>query len=109
VPLRNIANNHCEIIVCRGRLRLRDLGSEFGTFVNGERISETLLRKSDSIRLGPVTFVVRNGRHERHNGTPAPHNGSEPATPSVSLESLRRAASNAQPASQPVEPDREVV
>jgi pSer/pThr/pTyr-binding forkhead associated (FHA) protein len=97
VPIRTVANTHCEIIICRGRLRLRDLGSEFGTFVNGERISETLLHKSDHIRLGPVTFTVRNGMHERHNRSHAPHNSSETTLPSDSKNTLVEIASLAQP------------
>ena len=70
VPLRNVAQKHCELIVQRGRLRVRDLGSEFGTFVNGERISDRLLRKRDNLTLGPVTFTVRNDRRRREKAPP---------------------------------------
>jgi len=33
-------------------LRIRDRGSRFGTFVNGERVSEQALHPGDLIRLG---------------------------------------------------------
>jgi len=68
IPLPSVADAHCEIVACRGRLRVRDLGSDVGTFVNGERISEISLHKRDHIQLGPVTFTVRNGRPTQANG-----------------------------------------
>lgn len=68
VPLRSVDSNHCEIVVRRNRLSVRDLGSERGTFVNGQRISEVRLRKRDSLQLGPVTFTIRNGKHATSNG-----------------------------------------
>jgi class 3 adenylate cyclase len=39
---------------------LRDLGSRNGTFVNGKRISECLLRDGDEIRLGTTRIYLRS-------------------------------------------------
>ncbi len=39
-------------------LRVRDLGSANGTFVNGTRVSEASLRPGDELRLGTREFVV---------------------------------------------------
>ncbi len=39
---------------------LRDLGSRNGTFVNGERISERVLRDGDEIRLGTTRLLIRS-------------------------------------------------
>lgn len=40
------------------RLTLRDLGSSNGTFVNGERITEHVLRPGDNVRVGSVALTV---------------------------------------------------
>jgi pSer/pThr/pTyr-binding forkhead associated (FHA) protein len=43
----------------RDRRWLRDLGSSNGTYVNGERISQSFLGDGDRIRAGGTEFVVR--------------------------------------------------
>ena len=63
VPIPSVAEQHCEIVVTDGVYRLADLGSETGTFRNGDRVSEVVeLKDADLVRIGPVTFhVVRCG------------------------------------------------
>jgi predicted component of type VI protein secretion system len=41
-------------------LRIRDLGSKNGTFVNGRRISsgETILSHDDVVAIGEMTFLI---------------------------------------------------
>lgn len=47
-------------VECDGReARIRDLGSSNGTFVNGERVSDTQVREGDSVAAGASTFAVR--------------------------------------------------
>ncbi len=41
-----------------GALSIEDLGSANGTFVNGERVQESLLKVGDSIRVGETTMEV---------------------------------------------------
>lgn len=76
VLLPSLANKHCEIVASRGHLIVRDLGSEVGTFINGERIRESSLHKLDNLRIGPVTFVLRSGKNTLPFGaSTAPPNG----------------------------------
>ena len=42
----------------RGKLRVLDLGTRTGTFVNGVRIKRAELRHGDTLTVGRTTFVV---------------------------------------------------
>ena len=44
-----------------GSFELIDLGSHGGTFVNGDRITRTMLTEQDIIRLGHTTFRLSDG------------------------------------------------
>jgi pSer/pThr/pTyr-binding forkhead associated (FHA) protein len=59
IPLLSISRRHCEINVDERTLHVHDLGSRNGTFVNGMRIVNALLRPGDFIRIGPVLFGVQ--------------------------------------------------
>lgn len=52
----SVSRRHAQIIHRYGRLLLRDLNSRYGTFVNGRRIEECVLRPGDVIGLGEVTL-----------------------------------------------------
>jgi len=63
VPSAGVSRVHAEIISDRGVYRLRDCASRFGTFVNGERMTEQVLNEGDRIRLGQsddteIVFVL---------------------------------------------------
>jgi phosphoserine phosphatase RsbU/P len=47
-----VSRHHAEISAGTGGFLLRDLGSKFGTFVNGRRTAECVLAHGDQIRLG---------------------------------------------------------
>jgi sigma-B regulation protein RsbU (phosphoserine phosphatase) len=58
-----VSRLHAEITVEDGQYRIRDCGSRFGTYVNGEPVSERLLQSGDRIRLGQgedteIVFLV---------------------------------------------------
>ncbi len=59
VPLMVISRRHCQVTIDEDVLNIRDLGSRNGTFVNGERIDETLICAGDIIEIGPLKFVVQ--------------------------------------------------
>src|SRR5204862_7652054 len=52
LPGADISRVHAEITVENGTCTIRDKQSRFGTFVNGDKISEKLLAHGDQIRLG---------------------------------------------------------
>src|SRR5262245_9662982 len=47
-----VSREHAEILAENGKYRLRDKESRYGTFVNGEQVTECELRTGDRLRLG---------------------------------------------------------
>ena len=59
IPLGEVSRKHCRLIRDGDTLKLEDLGSSNGTFLNGSRVQEALLSPGDTIQVGPVVFVVQ--------------------------------------------------
>ena len=55
----NLSRKHAVIRAVPGGFSITDLGSQNGTFVNGDRITERRLADGDTIELGSVRFVFR--------------------------------------------------
>jgi serine phosphatase RsbU (regulator of sigma subunit) len=53
----DVSREHAEIVQEDGRYTLRDRGSRYGTFVNGEQITERSLQHGDRIRLGRTDAI----------------------------------------------------
>jgi predicted component of type VI protein secretion system len=73
----NVSRKHCELFVSDGRLKIRDLGSSNGTFVNGTRIDKDwLLASGDELAIGTVRLCVifqpTAASHLRHRDSSAP-------------------------------------
>ena len=59
IPLSDVSRKHCRIVRDGDALRLEDLGSSNGTYLNGQRIQEALLQPGDTLQVGPVAFVLQ--------------------------------------------------
>lgn len=59
IPLGDVSRKHCRMIREADALRMEDLGSSNGTYVNGQRIQEAILQPGDTVRVGPVLFVLQ--------------------------------------------------
>lgn len=57
----SISSHHAEFILQGDSYLLKDLGSTNGTFVNGETITEVLLKPGDELRFGSVPAVFSPG------------------------------------------------
>ena len=53
----SVSGHHCEVIVAADSVRLKDLGSTNGTFVNRVPITETVLQPGQRIQLGSVELL----------------------------------------------------
>jgi predicted component of type VI protein secretion system len=59
IPLGEVSRKHARLIADGEMLKVEDLGSSNGTFVNGQRIQEAQVNPGDVIQIGPVMFVVQ--------------------------------------------------
>lgn len=59
IPLMVISRRHCEINTDQSKVTIRDLKSRNGTFVNDQKIEEAVMKVGDTLKLGPVEFVLQ--------------------------------------------------
>jgi len=59
IPLADISRRHCEVRLEEGQLKVTDLGSANGTYVNNERVTSGPLKAGDRIVVGPVVFTLQ--------------------------------------------------
>ena len=59
----SVSSRHAEIELEADVFHLHDLGSTNGTFVNGEQVTDAVLRHGDEVRFGVVEAVF-NGEEE---------------------------------------------
>ncbi|HEY9510516.1 MAG TPA: FHA domain-containing protein [Verrucomicrobiae bacterium] len=50
----SISSHHCEILLRGSDVVVKDLNSTNGTFINGEQVTETVLKPGQTLRLGQV-------------------------------------------------------
>jgi len=61
IPLMVVSRRHCQLSQNNEALKIRDLNSQSGTFINGKRISEATVHAGDYITVGPLTFLLQIG------------------------------------------------
>src|SRR6476469_503645 len=59
IPLGDISRKHCRLIKEEEVLKVEDLGSSNGTYVNGKRVHDAELAPGDTVQIGPVVFVLQ--------------------------------------------------
>src|ERR1700739_4269648 len=50
----SVSSHHCEILLRGSDIVIRDLGSTNGTFIEGEKISEGVLKPGQILRVGQI-------------------------------------------------------
>jgi pSer/pThr/pTyr-binding forkhead associated (FHA) protein len=50
----SVSSHHCEVLVRGTEVLVRDLNSTNGTFVNGERVTEKVIKPGQILRLGQI-------------------------------------------------------
>jgi pSer/pThr/pTyr-binding forkhead associated (FHA) protein len=74
----SVSSHHAEIVLQGADLLIKDLNSTNGTFINGEKISEAVLKPGQTLRFGQVELKI-------DDGTPisAPAPAPAPGTPAA--------------------------
>ncbi|MCU0782728.1 MAG: FHA domain-containing protein [Verrucomicrobia bacterium] len=57
----SVSSHHCEILLRGGDVVVRDLNSTNGTYINGEKITEAVLKPGQMLRLGQVELRLETG------------------------------------------------
>lgn len=58
IPQATVSSRHCQLVLDHDSLRVVDLGSTNGTFLNEEVVSDAYVEVEDILRLGEVSFRV---------------------------------------------------
>ncbi len=78
----SVSSHHCEILLRGSDVVVKDLNSTNGTFINDEKISESVLKPGHTLRLGQVELRLENGAPAPppSSGAPAPAAAPAPAS-----------------------------
>jgi predicted component of type VI protein secretion system len=64
----SVSKKHCQIRMVDGVLKISDLGSHYGTYLNDKRLSseEVDVQAGNSLKIGPVMFLFQiDGKPEK--------------------------------------------
>lgn len=54
----SVSSHHCEVLLRGTDVVIKDLDSTNGTFINGERIAESVLKPGQTLRLGQIELQL---------------------------------------------------
>jgi DNA-binding NtrC family response regulator len=66
LPIRQVSRQHAVLRVDGNRVRIEDLGSTNGTYVNGVRVRKSRLGQNDWVQFGPVLLTFESLAPEEH-------------------------------------------
>ena len=61
IPETSVSSHHAEIHLRGNEVLIKDLNSTNGTFINGEKISEAVLKPGQILRLGMIEMRLESG------------------------------------------------
>jgi pSer/pThr/pTyr-binding forkhead associated (FHA) protein len=57
----SISSHHCEVLLRGADVVIKDLDSTNGTFINGDQITESVLKPGQTLRLGQIELRLEDG------------------------------------------------
>jgi len=75
----SVSSRHAEILLRGSEVLVRDLNSTNGSFINGEKITEAVLKPGQTLRFGQVELKIDDGQPVSAPPPPAPVSASAPA------------------------------
>jgi hypothetical protein len=98
----SVSSHHCEVEMRGSDVLVKDLNSTNGTFINGEKVTESVLKPGQTLRLGQVE--IRLETEGMPAPAPAPTSASAPApAPSGAPSSAPAPTSAPAPSKKPME------
>jgi len=73
----SVSSHHCEVLLRGSDVVVRDLNSTNGTFINGEKVTETLIKPGQVLRLGQIEMRLETD--STPSSVPVPSSPSTPA------------------------------
>src|SRR5436309_5593662 len=61
IPETSVSSHHAEILLRGNDILIKDLNSTNGTFINGEKITEAVLKPGQILRLGMIEMRLEMG------------------------------------------------
>ena len=61
IPEASVSSHHAEILLRGNDIVIRDLDSTNGTFINGEKITEAVLKPGQTLRFGTIDLRLDTG------------------------------------------------
>jgi predicted component of type VI protein secretion system len=77
----SVSSHHCEVLLRGAEVVIRDLNSTNGTFINGEKISESVLKPGQTLRLGQIELRLESNAQSGGAPAAAPAPSGAPASP----------------------------
>jgi len=88
----SVSSHHCEVLLRGNEVVIKDLNSTNGTFINDEKVTESVLKPGQTLRLGQIELRLENGAPAAP-AAPAPASSAAPApAPAKKAESVARTA-----------------
>jgi len=87
IPESSVSSHHAEILLRGNDVIIRDLDSTNGTFINGEKVTEAVLKPGQILKLGTVEMRLESAAG---GGGTAPNNSTSTSTkPKQTLDHTR--------------------
>src|SRR5580698_8739749 len=77
----SVSSRHAEILLRGSDIVVKDLNSTNGTFINGEKITEAVLKPGQTLRLGNIELKLDTGNAPASAAPSAPSSSSPAAPP----------------------------
>jgi pSer/pThr/pTyr-binding forkhead associated (FHA) protein len=98
IPLMAVSRKHCQLIQNQDSLKVRDLGSRNGTYLNGERVEEATAKPGDYVQIGPLTFLIQIDGKPQKIAPPTPDQEKQPTPKKAAAPQKKPASKQKQPA-----------
>jgi pSer/pThr/pTyr-binding forkhead associated (FHA) protein len=85
----SVSSHHCEVLLRGTDVVIKDLNSTNGTFINNEKISESVLKPGQTLRLGQIELSLETGDGPA-SSVPAPGGAPAPAPSPMSSSSASK-------------------